>query len=134
MVERIVVKNCLSDLLIRAGQELLRSLSEGGLDTYSAAWFFSSENEDWRLLVALKNLDGSGRRGAYDAIYHLLKKNPDIESTIGFYDVFVILDSDPLAQAFAKVGKGLQDGPGRTYAGPVKNGPYVEDAFVYRLP
>ena len=134
MVEKIVVKSCLSDHMINAGRKLVNALSENGFDTYSAAWLFSSENEDWRLLVALKNLDGSGRRGAYDAIYHLLKKNPDIEPTIGFYDVFVVVDSDPLAQAFDRIAKGLKDGPGRMYVGPVKNGPYMDDSYIYRLP
>lgn len=85
------------------------------------------------MLVTLKNLDGSGRRGAYNAIYHLLKKNPTIESTIGLYDVFIVVDSDPLAQAFNGIAKGVKDEPGRMYAGSVKNGPYVEDSYIKRL-
>ena len=134
MVEEILVKPCLSERVIEAGREVLIELTENGFSPYSAAWVFSLERSRWLLVLALENEDGSGDKEAYRVFYDFAKNNPDIESKVGFFGISFTNKRDVLAQAFRKIGGTLVNGTGTSFAGPVKNGPYVEDSYIYRLP
>ena len=133
MVEEILVKPCLSEKMIEAGRKVVIELTENGFPPYSAAWVFSLERTKWLLVLALENEDGAGEREAYEVFYDFVKNNPDIESKIGFFGISFVNRRDAQAQAFRKIAGTLVNAEGKTFAGPVKNGPRVEDSYIYRI-
>ena len=133
MVEEVLVKPCLSEKMIEAGRKVVIELAENGFPPYSAAWVFSLERARWLLVLALENEGGAGDREAYEAFYHYVKNNPDIKSKIGFFGISFTSKEDAQARTFRQIAGNLASGTGRTFAGPVKNGPYVEDAYIYSL-
>ena len=134
MVEEILVRPCLSEKMVEAGRKVIIEMTENGFPPYSAAWVFSLERARWLLVLALENEDRTGDREAYESFYHFVKNNPEIKSKIGFFGISFTSKADAQARTFRKIAGTLASGEGTTFAGPVKNGPYVEDAYVYRLP
>ena len=134
MVEEILVKPCLSEKMIEAGKRVIIEMTENGFPPYSAAWVFSIERARWLLVLALENEGGASEREAYEVFYRFVKNNPDIKSKIGFFGISFTSKADAQAPTFRKIAGTLASDEGTTFAGPIKNGPYVEDAYIYRLP
>ena len=92
MAENTVVKEQLTDAMIKAGAELTRKLDEGENPPTAALWFFDPEINEWRLLFAAPDVASLGRVNVYRRIRHALEQLGDKASAIPF-SMISLLDS-----------------------------------------
>lgn len=130
MAEEILVKEPLTKDRVEAGGKLLSRLFEIGLEVVAAFWLYTSENNEWRLMLACPSADTEGPRSIYgkiwDALYGQVEKPLDIEST----DTMVLTPTDTLVRALANV-KSLVDISGKRLGPTGINGIPVDDIYVY---
>lgn len=135
MVEPLVVRGCIDKEQIDVGAQMLAKLAEeDGLPVHSAAWVYQVESANWRLYVSVPEGRTTRRdeanRKIFNILYGMFQEDPDM----GLQYFTVIEPDDPLAVQFRRVSDRIVRRQVVRHSGPVKNGPYVEDAYVYRLP
>ena len=129
-----MVGRCLSKDMIAAGKKLIRELDRNELPVCAAAWLCDEELAAWKLVLSLSEGKPISNLEAYQRIQSILLADSSNEPRLELDNVKVISPTSSLSHAFKKVSGEMVTEPGTRFAGPVKNGPYVEDAFIYRLP
>jgi len=124
-------KTAIVSIDIDRGSELLRILDRAKIHVAVALWMFSSEYEDWRLVVAGRQFDTIDLREAYRLINDSLAK---AGFTPGRTPPIMIL---PMADAFIKslrriFGK-AKSVEGLRLGGQMIGDRFVQDAYVYRV-
>lgn len=135
MVEPIVVKACLDRDQIDIGAQVLAKLAEeDGLPVQSAAWVFLAEAARWRLYFAVPGGRTAryeeAQRKIFDILYGIFQEDPDG----GLQHFSVIEPDDPMAVEFRKVSDRIVKRQGVRHSGPCGRGPFLDDAYIYRLP
>lgn len=135
MVEPIVVKACLNQDQIDIGAQTLAKLAEeDGLPVHSAAWVYKLDFASWRLYLAVPEGRTTryeeAKRKIFDILYGFFQEDPDI----GFQHFTVIEPDDPMAVQFRQVSDRIAKRQGVRYSGPCGRGPFLDDAYIYRLP
>jgi hypothetical protein len=130
MAEEILVKQPFTKEMIKAGNKLLNRLEEAGLEVVAAFWLYTSENNEWRLMLACPSVDVEGQRYAYGKIWDALYGQPNQVLNIESTDTTVISPSDTLVRALASV-KSLVDISGKRLGPTGINGIPVDDIYVY---
>lgn len=67
----------LVEMQIDGGKALVDSLRTTGFDVTVSGWTKSSEEGDWYLYIASKDVDDRGLAGAYRTVYTTIKANPE---------------------------------------------------------
>ena len=67
-------KTVLVDEMIGAGRKLIEALDESPFKVTAAMWFYLSENDEWRLIIASPYIDKEGPRKSYEFIQDQLDK------------------------------------------------------------
>ena len=129
-----MVGRCLSKDMIAAGKRLIRELDRKELPVCAAAWVYDEELSRWNLVLSLSEENPISNLEAYQRIQSILFDDSPNEPWLDLDHVKVVSPGSALSRAFKKVSGEMADGPGTMFAGPIKNGPYVENAYVYRLP
>jgi hypothetical protein len=127
-----MVKEILVDKQIEAGRVLTERLDKGGFPVTASFWLFNSEENEWRLTMALEavNQPGVGRRTVYRKIRELLEQDPDLGHALDMQDIYLDGPYDSLIRDFRKLRQRKLEVVRlkRTVVG----GRYVEDAYVYK--
>jgi hypothetical protein len=80
---------------IDGGKALVDSLQDAGFDVTVSGWTETSEEGDWYLYIASKDVDDRGLAGAYQTVYITIRANP--EFGIDPFEVKLIGQNNPIA-------------------------------------
>jgi hypothetical protein len=98
----------------------------------AAFWWYFSEAEEWRLVIATPLVDEVGPLSAYGLIQTKLSSiSPPL--TLALQNISLISPKDDRVKAFKKALKIAPDPVGIRFTRSALNGAYIEDAYVYRL-
>jgi len=123
----------LTSELIQDGATLLQGLDEAGVPPDAAFWFYFSDINAWKLLLAEVDVATEGPREVYRSIQKTLQTLRDRITGLTLDDISVAKPDAPLIKLLSLA---LTTGPGMSgirFTGNVINGTLVDDAYIYRL-
>ena len=133
MVNELVVRNELTDAMVSAGRALIETLDARGWPVTASLWFFFSDEERWKLIIASPVVVEKGPREAYQEIRDAMLEIPAQEVHINLQDILVTDPEDSRLQVMrGAMGSGSGSSQMR-FTQHVLNGTFIEDALVYRL-
>jgi len=133
MVENVLVKENLTEAMIKAGEELTRILDKMNWPVTASLWFYFVEENQWKLLLTSPLVGMEGPKRAYQRIQEALGKFQQDIPKIGLQDVVVTDESHALISLMKnaiRTGGGVS---GIRFSKNVINGQVIEDAYIYRL-
>jgi hypothetical protein len=133
VAENTVVKDQLTEAMINAGAEVTRKLDETGLRSCAALWLFLTENNEWRLFIALPEVSSQGPRQIYEHIRVILEDLGDKASAAPL-SVIGLLDPDDELIRLLRIA--IRTGPEINrirFSKNAINGHFIEDALIYRV-
>jgi len=133
MVENVLVKEILTESMIKAGEELTRILDQMNWPVTASLWFYFVEENQWKLLLTSPLVTKEGPKRGYQRVQEALGKFQQGIPKIGLQDVAVIDESHPLISLMRpaiRTGGGIS---GIRFSKNVINGQVIEDAYIYRL-
>ena len=128
-----MVKDQLTEAMIDAGAEVTRKLDETGLRSSAALWLFLTENNEWRLFIALPEVSSQGPRQIYEHIRVILEDLGDKASAAPL-SVIGLLDPDDELIRLLRIA--IRTGPEINrirFSKNAINGHFIEDALIYRV-
>jgi len=130
MAEETLVKESLTDRMIEAGAELTRTLDGAHWPVVASLWFFESETNQWRLILASPAVSEKGPLEAYRHVNDALRASMP---TLALDAISVVSPDDPLIRVLTAAYQTGSDIKGRRVFRSAINGRFVDDAYVYRL-
>ncbi|MBI2470357.1 MAG: hypothetical protein HYV59_03830 [Planctomycetes bacterium] len=133
MVTEMVVKESLSGEMISAGAELTRCLDDAKFLVSASLWYYMSDTNTWRLIIASPMIEVQGIKKAYKQIQSVIFKMPADKPKISLKDITVVGPKDPLVSLLRvsiKTGDGIS---GMRLSQNIINGVLIEDTYIYRL-
>jgi hypothetical protein len=130
----MVVKESLSETMISAGAELVRRLDDVRLIVSGALWFYETDSNSWRLIIASPEVRTRGLKSVYKQIQSVVTAIPEDQPKISLKDISVLDSNDPLVSlmkiAVRRTGDTIS---GIRFSRNMINGVVIEDAYIYRL-
>ena len=134
VVVKVVAKEALTPQMIAAGAELTRRLDDVGFDLVASFWLYTSESNEWLLVLASPYVTTAGPVKAYRRIRRVLYNGaPEPDLPMMLWDTTVREDDDPLIVALRTGIKTRKKIDGKRYTETIINGQFIEDAYVYRV-
>jgi hypothetical protein len=133
MAEEILVKEQLTDKMIRAGKQLVKQLEATEIELVAAFWLYTAETNEWQLVLASPQVDIEGPIKVYTVISGILRNSSSKAIDLDLANVNVRGLYDRTVRALAGVNQ-LYDSPGlagKRLKRSNFNGIYVEDIYVY---
>ena len=135
MAEDVLVKEFLSDSMIKAGAELTRILIQDEMKWLVTAsmWFYFPEENRWKLLFSSSSVGKEGPKHAYQHIQEAIGRLPQDIPKVNLKDISVMDNSHPLISLMKiaiRTGEGIS---GIRFSRNAINGQLIEDAYIYRL-
>ena len=130
--------------MIGAGRKLIEALDESPFKVTAAMWFYLSENDEWRLIIASPYIDKEGPKKSYEFIQDQLDKlskcidvvallRSGLSSYLSLENISVVSPSDDLIKLMRPA---ITTGPGISpirFTRNVINNTLIEDAYIYRM-
>jgi hypothetical protein len=113
---------------IDGGKALVESLRDAGFDVTVSGWTKSSEEGDWSLYIASKDVDDRGLADAYRTLFTTLSANPAFG--IDPFEVKLVGPQNPIARDLLEIrgaGARLATRSRRPRLGHMS----VEETYVY---
>ncbi len=131
MAEETLVKEALTEEMIRTGASVVEALDRQNFALDAALWLYLSDTNQWRLLLASPQIRVAGPRKAYTRLLHAIR-NAHVHGVS--LENLALLDSrDPFIQLFKHlVRTDRTDSPQRISRNTI-NGQFIEDALIYRM-
>lgn len=129
----VVVKDSLTDAMIKAGADLIRRLDEVEWPVVASFWLYVPELNSWKLLLASPVVALSGPRRAYEAIQMALSTVPERQAQLALSNIEVVEPSHYLVKLLRTA---INTGPtinGIRFTSNVINGQFIHDAYIYRM-
>ena len=124
-------KAAMVSLDISRGGELLDALERAKLKVGVALWMYSSEYEDWRLVLSSRRFDSLDRRDAYRLLHETVapagftpEKTPPI---------LILPMTDPSIRELRRLFGKAKSVEGMRLGGQMIGDRFVQDAYVYRI-
>lgn len=125
-------KTALVERDIEGGERLIVGLDDAGFQVYAAVWFYLSDSDEWRLLLASPFVEKEGPKKAYSFIQSVLKRlSPPSE--ISLKDISVLSPSHHLIRLLRMA---IHTGPGISgirFTRNVIDNTLIEDTYIYRI-
>ncbi len=131
MAEETVVKEVLSDEMKRDGAALTRALDEAGWPVVASFWYYESDDNFWKLMLASPRVSTEGQRKAYGAVIDALDALH--QSRKKLKHVTVIEPNNPIVKALASEVQTGWTIVGKLHTARAIDGRYIDDAFLYRM-
>jgi hypothetical protein len=131
MAEEVVVKEPLWPHMEASGKELTARLDAAQFELVASFWFFMSEANDWRLMLASPMVDTAGPKAAYSAVQKAL--DPPLEG-LSLHKISVVSPTLPIVQLLMKTIR-----TDATATSSIRltrnriNDMFIEDAYIYRM-
>ena len=119
----------MTEQMIKAGEKLLRLLSEQRFPFRAALWLYLSEAQEWQLVLAVPKARAEGTLKLYKQIQSVLAKGSDL---LPLSAVMVVDAKDPLVYSAAPAVK-VGNVTGQKFSSGTINGRSFDDAYVYPL-
>jgi hypothetical protein len=132
MVTEMVVKESLSSEMISAGEELTNRLDKAHFIVSASFWFYISDANVWRFIIASPEVTTKGPKKVYKQIQSVIAKMPESQPKIALKDITVVDSKDPLV-TLLRTSVRVTGIPGVRFSQNVVNGFLIEDAYIYRL-
>jgi hypothetical protein len=114
---------------IDGGKALVDTLRDAGFDVTVSGWTKSSEEGDWYLYIASRDVDDRGLAQAYRAVYGAITSHPEFR--IDPFDVKLVGQQNPIATDLLAIrGAGVAPLATRTRR-PRLGHMSVEETYVY---
>jgi hypothetical protein len=124
-------KTALVNIDLERGVEVLDVLLRADLKISVALWLYTSEYEDWRLVLSGKAFDGLGLRDAYRLLNDTLHKGGiGVDQTP---TIMILPMSDPFIKGLRRVFAKAESVEGMRLGGQMIGNRFVEEAYVYRI-
>jgi hypothetical protein len=128
-----MVKEFLVDENIEEGAKLIYELDQNNFRIDAALWFYFTEAEEWRLIIATPIIDKKGPLSAYRKVIELIKKEK-----IFFYTpirkLTILSPHDPLIKLLKIAIKTEPSSITRIrFQNNVINNVPIDDALIYRI-
>ena len=133
MAQDGVVKEPLTEAMIRAGAELTRKLDEQGWPVVASLWWYRSEPNRWRLVLASPLVVSEGSWKSYEIVQAALAATPAVEGVLALSDVSVTEPTDPLIALLRAAARTEAMVEGLRFTRTVINGRFIDDAYIYRV-
>jgi len=133
MVKEMVVKESLSSEMISAGAELTLWLDDARLIIDASLWYYTTDNNAWRFIIASPEVRVHGPKWVYKKIQTVIYRTSGESSGISLKDITVVDNQDPLIsllRGVITIEKGIT---GIRFSNNVINGVLIEDAYIYRI-
>jgi len=117
---------------IQEGKDLIEALDKTEFKVDASLWFYSSDSDEWRLLIASPFVEENGPRKSYGFIRSVLAQ-PSPPSGISLKNVSVL---SPKNQLIKLLKTAISTGPdiaGIRFTRNVINNTLIEDAYIYRI-
>lgn len=128
-----MVEAALTPRLIQEGAELLQALDAAGLSPDAAFWFYFSDINAWKLVLAEVKVGQDGPREVYKRIQRALGARSDKIKTLSLDDVAVAKPDDPVVSVIKRAVRTGPETAGMRFSQNVIDGVLIEDAYIYRL-
>ncbi len=128
-----MVEAALTPQLIQEGADLVQALDAAGLAPDAAFWFYLSDINAWKLVLAEMKVGSQGPREVYKQIQRTLGALSDKIKNLSLDDVAV---AKPDAPVVSVLKKAVRTGPGIAgirFSQNMIDGVLIEDAYIYRL-
>lgn len=136
MAEEILVKEPLRAELLEAGRKLTHLLAQADLQLRWSFWLYTSETNEWRLILATPLVDTEGPKRVYAMIREIVGRSGDPTllplntSVQGMQNPYVqAFEADKYIQFDLKASN-VEIRFSRQRVGNL----FVEDAILYRIP
>ena len=114
----------------KAGLELVRAL-ESRVPISVALWLYSSDHEDWRFVLASRQLDAAGPTEAYGLVHDALASaGISLEQTPA---LMILKMSDPMIRELRRMFSKTKSVEGMRLGGQRVGNQFVQEALVYRV-
>ena len=125
-------KTALVEKYIEDGKKLITGLDEKGFRLDAALWFYLTDSDEWRLLLASPFVEKEGPRKSYNVIQSVLE-GLSPPSAISLKDISIVSPNYNLIQLLKiaiRTGPGISD---IRFTRNVINNTLIEDAYIYRI-
>lgn len=124
-------KTALVEVDFQKSERIVNALEESGIPVVIAMWVHFPEYEDWRFVLASKELDGLDLGDAYSKINKALA---DADISVWQKPPIVIMKTtDSFVRALRKVFRKTKDVVGMRLGGQIWGDRFVEDAYAYKI-
>ena len=128
-----MVGTALTPQLIEEGAELLRALDAAGLIPDAAFWFYFSDINAWKLVLAEMRVGPAGPREVYKQVQRALGTRADKIKSFSLADVVVAKPDAPVVSVLKRALRVERNAGGVRFSQNVIDGVLIEDAYIYRL-
>ena len=125
-------KTVLVERDIQEGKDLVEALDETEFKVDASLWFYSSDSDEWRLLIASPFVEENGPRKSYGFIRSVLTQ-PSPPSGISLKNVSVLSPKHQLIKLLKTTIHTGHDIAGIRFTRNVINNTLIEDAYIYRI-
>lgn len=130
MVEKILVKGQLTNEMLEAGRNLLARLKESNLEAVAAYWLYNIDAGEWRLTLAMPDVDMEGSLEVYSNIWQVLSGNGEKPIGLDLSNITVVSPNDRFVRALASITQD-HDLSNTELAYSVIDKVYIEDMYLY---
>jgi hypothetical protein len=116
---------------LETGRRILKALDEADIKISVALWGFLSQYEDWRLILASRQLDTAGIGGAYSLVFKTLKKAGfTVEDTD---PIMVVRMKDKFIRELRQIFGKTQRVEGMRLGNQLIGDRFLEQGYAYRI-
>ena len=128
-----MVDAALTPQAIQEGAELLQALDEAGLTPDAAFWFYFSDINAWKLVLAEMRVGPDGPREVYRQVQRALSNRADKIKSFSLADVVVAKPDAPVVSVLKRALRVERNAGGVRFSQNMIDGVLIEDAYIYRL-
>ena len=124
-------KEALVEVDLEKSERIVSALEKSGINVAIAMWVRFPEYEDWRFVLASKNLDASSLGDAYLKVKRILA-----EAGMTVWEIptiFIMKTTDPFVRALHKVFGKVANVVGMRLGGQRWGDRYIDDAYAYKI-
>ncbi|HEX7681716.1 MAG TPA: hypothetical protein VF713_26595 [Thermoanaerobaculia bacterium] len=131
MAEETLVKEPLTEEMKVAGAALTRALDEANWPVVASFWYFESDYNRWKLMLASPRVSTDGPKEAYGAVIDALDALHQPRSNINH--ITVITPDHPIVRALASEVQTGWTIVGKLQTARAIDGRYIDEAYLYRI-
>lgn len=127
-----MVTYTLTEEKIKAGEALVRAGDTSNMPINAAFWFYFQDQETWKLMISVKNINKIGPKSTYNKLQKLITKNK-LKEQLPLSEIALTKYKAPILDLLRSA---INTGPGISgirFTGNVINGQLIPDAYIYRM-
>jgi len=124
-------KATLVEVDLGKSEKIVSALEKAGVHVALAMWVSFPEYEDWRFVLASKNIDTFSLGDAYLKVNHILT-----EAGMTVWEIptiFIMKTTDPFVRALHKAFGKVANVAGMRLGGQAWGDRYVDEAYAYKI-